>query len=312
MDKKILEVTKNYQSKVIEKLDKKAVVSTGSLILNDLTGIGGYPQNRIVEIFGQLSTGKTTLTIYAIKAIQNKIKTKQIVFLDVERTLNPDYAAKCGVDLKRLLIIQPKNAEETFNLVIDFLKTNLIALIIIDSVAALLPQREKSDKMEDNTIGLQARLMSKAMRKINYLLTEHNANIIFVNQIREKINKFFGNPETTAGGNALKFYATLRIQLKRKGKLVINQKEVGFITKVRIIKNKVAMPFTEGEIEFFYDRGISQERELIQLATAKKIINKNGDWFWYNQIKLGLGIEQAITFCKNNPKIQREILERLQ
>ncbi len=310
MEKKILEIIKNYDKKMIRN-EMLQTFSSGSLILDQLTMIGGLPKQRIIEIFGQPSTGKTTLAIYAIKALQAANKNQQMVFLDIERTLNADYAEKCGVNLTRLIILQPKNAEETFNLIIEFLQTKLIGLIIVDSVAALLPEKEQDNKMEDNTIGLQARIMSKAMRKINYLLTENNATIIFINQIREKINKFFGNPEITSGGNALKFYASLRIQLKRKGLFNENGETKGFVSKIKIVKNKLGKPYQENELTFFYNKGLCFELEMIQLGVEKRIIIKKGNWFWYNNIKLGLGYKQTINFLSEKLEIKNKILSNL-
>lgn len=308
MEKKLLEIIKEYKTDVVSKENPK-VFSTGSFLLDRITGIGGYPQKRIIEIYGQPSTGKTTLAIYAIKSIQSVLPEKKIVYLDIERTLNLEYVKKCGVKAENLVMLRPKNAEETFNLIIDFLKTNLISLIIVDSVAALLPQKEEGNKMENDTIGLQARLMSKALRKINYLLSERSATIIFINQTREKIKKFFGTPETTSGGNALKFYASLRIQLRRGS--TTNSKKIGFITHAKIIKNKLAPPFQTCELEFIYNHGIRKEWEIIKLGLEEKIITKKGNWFWYNEYRLGLGYEQVSNFFLKEPNVRQSILKSL-
>ncbi len=308
MEKKLLEIIKYYQADVV-KQEQSEVFSTGSLLLDRITGIGGYPQKRIIEIYGQPSTGKTTLAIYAIKSIQTVFPTKKVVFLDVERTLNLEYVKQCGVKTTDLILLRPKNAEETFNLIVDFLKTNLISLIIVDSVAALLPQKEEGNKMENDTIGLQARLMSKALRKINYLLSAKTATIIFINQTREKIKKFFGNPEITSGGNALRFYASLRIQLRRISST--NSKKSSFLTQAKVVKNKLAPPFQICELEFLYNHGIKQEWEIIKLGLEQKIITKKGNWFWYNEYRLGLGYEQVLSFLLKEPNIKQSILKSL-
>ena len=309
MEKKLLEIIKDYKADVVVK-EMPAVFSTGSLLLDQITGIGGYPQKRIIEIYGQPSTGKTTLAIYAVRSIQTTLPTKKVVFLDVERTLNVDYAKKCGVVSENLIVLRPKNAEETFNLIVDFLKTDLISLIVVDSVAALLPQKEEDNKMENDTIGLQARLMSKALRKINYLLSEKAATIIFINQTREKIKKFFGTPEITSGGNALKFYASLRIQLRR-GNIGTNLKTSGFLTHAKTVKNKLGAPFKTCELEFFYNYGIRQEWEIIKLGLEQKIITKKGNWFWYNNRRLGLGYEQVANFFLKEPNLKQDILKSI-
>ncbi len=304
---KLLKNTSGYsiifdQKKVI----KNSFFSSGSLIIDRLTGINGYPIKGIIEIFGQPSTGKTTLALHAISEFQ-KLNQKKTIFFDLERTLNFEYAQKIGVNIDNLIILNPKNAEETFDLIIDFLKTKEVCLIVLDSVAALLPETEENNSMSDNTIGLQARIMSKALRKINYLLSETNSSIIFINQIREKINTFFSNPEITTGGNALKFYSSLRIQLRHKGKIVIKNENKGINVGVKIIKNKRAKPFEQGIISIFFNKGINKMQEILELAVFQKIVLQKGAWYFFKDVKLGIGREKALEFLLQNPKILEKI-----
>lgn len=284
--------------------------SSGSLVVDELTGINGYPMQAIIEIFGQPSTGKTTMALHAIKEMQN-VSKKKTVFFDIERTLNLEYAKQVGVNIDELIVLKPKNAEETFDLISDFLKTNEINLIVVDSVAALLPEIEEKSQMTDNTIGLQARIMSKALRKINHLLNDTNSTIIFINQMREKIKLFFGNPETTTGGNALKFYASLRIELRKKNKIIINKENRGITVGVKIVKNKLHQPFQTGIISILFGSGISKEREIIELATENKIIIQKGSWYLYEKKKLGLGLENSVNTLKQNIKLLEEIKTKI-
>lgn len=308
----IKNIKKKKRKNAILNLEENKIknFSTGSLIIDSLTNSNGYPFNRITEIFGQPSTGKTTLALLAIKEIQ-KISKKKIIFFDIERTLNLDYVDKLGINLKQLIVLRPKNAEETFDLMISFLETKEVSLIILDSVAALLPQSEEEHNMESQTIGLQARIMSKALRKINHLLTEVEANIIFTNQIREKIKTFFGNPEITSGGNALKFYASLRIELRWKEKIIENKKEVGNVIKVKIVKNKLGIPFKIDYISIFFNEGIRLEHEVFELSLKNELIKKKGNYFWYNDIKLGLGLLKTKKFLQKNIKILNELKNKL-
>ena len=313
LEDKIKQIEKKYGYKMPlgqETFKGNKHFSSGSIIIDRLTGIGGYPTKAIVEIFGQPSTGKTTLALYAIKELQNN-STKKVVFFDIERTLNLDYAKTIGVNIDHLMVLKPKNAEETFDLIGDFLKTEEVNLIVVDSVAALLPEIEERSQMTDNTIGLQARIMSKALRKINYLLSETNSTIIFINQMREKIKLFFGNPETTTGGNALKFYASLRIELKRKGKVLINKESKGINVGVKIVKNKLSKPFQVGEISILFGEGISQAREIMQLGIEKGIIHQKGNSYQYEKNKLGVGLEKSIIFLGKNNKLLDEIKNKL-
>lgn len=310
---KLKKIEKKYGCKVPlgeENIKTPRSFSSGSLVIDQLTGIDGYPTQAIVEIFGQPSTGKTTLALHAIKEIQAK-SNKKVVFFDIERTLNLQYAQTIGVQVANLIVLKPKSAEETFDLIGDFLKTEEVNLIVVDSVAALLPESEEKSQMTDNTIGLQARIMSKALRKINYLLNETNSTIIFINQMREKIKIFFGNPETTTGGNALKFYASLRIELRKKSKLTINKEDKGVVVGVKIIKNKLSKPFQIGLISILFGEGISQVREIIELALAKAIITRKGNWYWYENEKLAIGLEKTINFLKANLNLLDRIKKRL-
>ncbi len=313
LKKKIKEIEKKYGYKINPEgvtVQKPQTFSSGSMIIDHLTGIDGYPTKTMIEIFGQPSTGKTTLALYAIKELQ-KLSNKKTVFFDLERTLNVEYAKKIGVSIKDLIVLKPKNAEETFDLIIDFLKTKEFHLIVVDSVAALLPKAEEKSQMEDNTIGLQARIMSKALRKINYLLSETNATIIFINQIREKVKLFFGNPEITTGGNALKFYASLRIELRRRGKITVGKEDEGILVAVKITKNKLSKPFQSGLISIFFGKGLSKIAEVVEIATKEKIFNQRGPWFWYQQQKLGIGVENTKQFLEKNEKLLNEIISKI-
>ena len=313
LKEKIKQIEKKYGCKVnlgCEQFEKQKYFSSGSFIIDQLTGINGYPMQKIIEIFGQPSTGKTTLALHAIKEFQELTK-KRAVFFDIERTLNLDYAQVIGVKVKDLVVLKPKNAEETFDLIGDFLKTEEFNLIVIDSVAALLPETEEKSQMTENTIGLQARIMSKALRKINYLLNKTDSTIIFINQMREKIKLFFGNPETTTGGNALKFYASLRIELRKKSKLTINKESGGISVAVKIVKNKLAKPFQTGIVPIVFGKGIFKIREVTELAIEKKIITKKGSWCWYEKNKLGMGLEKSIDFLKKNTEMFNEIKNKL-
>ncbi len=281
------------------------VIPSGSLALDAALGVGGYPRGRIVEIYGPESSGKTTLTLHAIAEAQKA--GLSCAFVDVEHAFDPVYAKNLNVNLEELIISQPDTGEAALEIADTLIRSGAIDLIVIDSVAALVPQVELEGAMSDNQMGLQARLMSKALRKLTATVSKTNSTVIFINQIRMKIGVMFGNPETTTGGNALKFYASVRLDI-RKGAAIKEQEEIlGNETKVKVVKNKVAPPFRIADFEIIYGEGISRIGEVIDLAVKNDIIEKSGSWFAYKGNKIGQGKENAKQYLKDNPKIAAEI-----
>jgi len=283
------------------------VIPTGSLALDLALGVGGYPRGRIVEIYGPESSGKTTLTLHAIAEAQKMGLT--CAFVDAEHAFDPAYAKNLKINLDDLIISQPDNGEAALEITDTLVRSGAIDLIIIDSVAALVPQVELEGGMADNQMGLQARLMSKALRKLTSTVSKSNSTVIFINQIRMKIGVMFGNPETTTGGNALKFYASVRLDI-RKGNAIKEQEEIlGNETKVKVVKNKVAPPFKTAEFEIIYGEGVSRMGEIIDIATKLEIIEKSGSWYAFKGTKIGQGKENVKTYLKENPQISLEIEE---
>ena len=281
------------------------VIPSGSLALDVALGVGGYPRGRIVEIYGPESSGKTTLTLHAIAEAQKA--GLSCAFIDAEHAFDPVYAKNLGINLEDMIISQPDNGEAALEIADTLVRSGAIDLIIVDSVAALVPQVELEGGMGDNQMGLQARLMSKALRKLTSTVSKTNATVIFINQIRMKIGVMFGNPETTTGGNALKFYASIRLDI-RKGSVIKDQDEIlGNETKVKVVKNKVAPPFKTAEFEIIYGEGVSKYGELIDLAVKADIIEKSGSWYAYGGSKIGQGKENVKKFLNENPKISEEI-----
>lgn len=281
------------------------VIPSGSLALDVALGVGGYPRGRIVEIYGPESSGKTTLTLHAIAEAQKA--GLSCAFIDAEHAFDPVYAKNLGINLEDMIISQPDNGEAALEIADTLVRSGAIDLIIVDSVAALVPQVELEGGMGDNQMGLQARLMSKALRKLTSTVSKTNATVIFINQIRMKIGVMFGNPETTTGGNALKFYASVRLDI-RKGSVIKDQDEIlGNETKVKVVKNKVAPPFKTAEFEIIYGEGVSKYGELIDLAVKADIIEKSGSWYAYGGSKIGQGKENVKKFLNENPKISEEI-----
>ncbi len=281
------------------------VIPSGSLALDLALGVGGYPRGRIVEIYGPESSGKTTLTIHAIAEAQKA--GLSCAFIDAEHAFDPTYAKNLGVNLEEMIISQPDNGEAALEIADTLVRSGAIDLIIIDSVAALVPQVELEGGMADNQMGLQARLMSKALRKLTSTVSKTNSTVIFINQIRMKIGVMFGSPETTTGGNALKFYASVRLDI-RKGTAIKDQEEVlGNETKVKVVKNKVAPPFKIADFEIIYGEGISRVGEVIDLAVKYEILEKSGSWYAYKGNKIGQGKENAKNYLKENPKVSQEI-----
>lgn len=280
-------------------------ISTGSLSLDIALGIGGLPKGRIVEIYGPESSGKTTLTLQVIAACQRKGGTA--AFIDAEHALDTAYAKRLGVNVDDLLVSQPDTGEQALEIADMLVRSSAIDVIIIDSVAALTPKAEIEGEMGDQHMGLQARLMSQALRKLTGNIKRSNTLIIFINQIRMKIGIMFGNPETTTGGNALKFYASVRLDIRRIGHVKEGEEIIGSETRVKVVKNKVAPPFKQAEFDILYNEGISRESEIINLGVAQGLIDKSGAWFSYNGQRIGQGKENARQFLKEHPAIANEV-----
>ena len=280
-------------------------VSTGSIGLDLALGVGGIPKGRIVEIYGPESSGKTTLTLHVCAEAQKDGLT--CAFIDAEHALDPVYAAKLGVDVNELLISQPDSGEQALEIADTLVRSGAVDFIIVDSVAALVPKAELEGEMGDSHMGLQARLMSQALRKLTGSISRTHCTVIFINQIRQKIGVMFGNPETTTGGNALKFYASVRLDIRRIGALKDKDEVVGNQTRVKVVKNKVAPPFRQVEFDIMYGEGISKTGELIDIGVKHGIVEKAGSWFSYNDQRIGQGKENARTFLKENPSIADEI-----
>ncbi len=283
--------------------------SSGSLIIDEILGIGGYPKGRIIEIYGPESSGKTTVSLHAISEIQ---KNGGIAaFIDAENSIDPNYAKKLGVDIKNLILSQPNSGEQALEIVDTLVKTGVIDLIIVDSVAALVPEAELNGEMNEQIIGAQARLMSKALRKITSSLNKTKTTIIFINQVREKIGLIFGNPEVTPGGRALKFSASIRMEVRRISSIKVGQDISGNNIRIKIVKNKLSAPFKVGMTEIIFSEGISKESELIELAEKEKIISKNGAWYKYKNKNISQGKIKFKKLLKEDKKLFKEISQKL-
>jgi recombination protein RecA len=283
-------------------------IPTGSLSLDIALG-GGLPKGRVIEIYGPESSGKTTLTLHAIAQVQRQGGTA--AFIDAEHALDPAYAKRIGVDVDNLLLSQPDNGEQALEITETLVRSNAVDLIVVDSVAALVPRAEIEGDMGDSHMGLQARLMSQALRKLTGVISRSHATVIFINQIRMKIGVMFGNPETTTGGNALKFYASVRMDIRRIGQIKQGDEVIGNRTRVKVVKNKIAPPFREAEFDIMYNQGISASGDILDLATAKGIVEKAGAWFSYNGEKISQGREAAKTYLEANPKVMTEIAKKV-
>ena len=281
------------------------VVSTGSLGLDIALGVGGLPRGRIVEIYGPESSGKTTLTLQVIAEMQKLGGTA--AFIDAEHALDPQYAQKLGVNVAELLISQPDTGEQALEIADMLVRSGSVDIVVVDSVAALTPKAEIEGEMGDSHMGLQARLMSQALRKLTGNIKRTNTLVIFINQIRMKIGVMFGNPETTTGGNALKFYASVRLDIRRTGAIKKGEEVVGSETRVKVVKNKVAPPFKQAEFDILYGEGISREGEIIELGVTHKIVDKAGAWYAYNGEKIGQGKDNSREYLREHPEIAREI-----
>ena len=293
--------------KVHEKMD---VISTGSVTLDMALGVGGYPKGRIIEIYGPESSGKTTFALHAIAEAQKQGGVA--AFIDAEHALDPRYAHALGVDVDNLIVSQPDTGEQALEIADQLIKSGAIAILVVDSVAALVPKAEIDGDMGDAHVGIQARLMSQAMRKLSGAISKSNAVAIFINQIREKVGVMFGNPETTSGGRALKFYASIRLDIRRVEQIKQGDTAIGNLTRVKVVKNKVAPPFRQVDVDLIYGKGISREAEILDLAVKFDIINKSGSWFSYNDEKLGQGRENIKDYLKQNPNLCEEILDKIQ
>ncbi len=283
-------------------------VPSGSLSLDIALG-GGIPKGRIIEVYGPESSGKTTLTLHAIAEVQRRGGTA--AFIDAEHALDPSYAKRIGVDVENLLLSQPDNGEQALEIVETLVRSNAVDLIVVDSVAALVPRAEIEGDMGDSHMGLQARLMSQALRKLTGVISRSKTTVIFINQIRMKIGVMFGNPETTTGGNALKFYASVRMDIRRIGQIKQGDAVIGNRTRVKVVKNKIAPPFREAEFDIMYNQGISLAGDVVDLAAARDIIEKSGAWYAYNDAKIGQGREAAKQYLQDNPEILKEIAAKV-
>ncbi|HVC36158.1 MAG TPA: recombinase RecA [Candidatus Dormibacteraeota bacterium] len=283
-------------------------ISTGSLSL-DLALGGGLPKGRVVEIYGPESSGKTTLALHAIAEIQKNGGTA--AFIDAEHALDPAYAKRIGVDVENLLLSQPDNGEQALEITETLVRSNAVDIIVVDSVAALVPRAEIEGEMGDSLPGLQARLMSQALRKLTAVISRSKATVVFINQIRMKIGIMFGNPETTTGGNALKFYASVRMDIRRIGQIKQGDRVIGNRTRVKVVKNKIAPPFREAEFDIMYNEGISKSGDVLDLATVQGIVEKAGAWFAYDNQKIGQGREASKIYLQKNPKVMADIVKKV-
>lgn len=288
-----------------EKIENVEVIPTGSIGLNAALGVGGYPKGRIIEIYGPESSGKTTLAIHAIAEAQKQDGIA--AFIDAEHAFDRFYAQKLGVNVDELLISQPDNGEQALEIADQLIRSSAIDIIVIDSVAALTPKAEIEGDMGDNRVGLQARLMSQALRKLTSTISKTNTTCIFINQLREKIGVMFGNPETTTGGNALKFYASVRLDIRRVTTIKDGDQPIGNQVRVKVVKNKVAPPFRKAEFEITFGDGISHIGELVDLSTELDIVKKSGSWFSYNDTKIGQGRDAVKRMLQDNPELCEEL-----
>ncbi len=314
LDSALKEIQKIYGKGSVMRLgDRQAVdvdvIPSGSLLIDEALGVGGYPKGRIIEIYGPESSGKTTLALHAIAECQKR--GGRAAFVDAEHSIDPVYARNLGVDIDELILSQPNSGEEALEIVEMLANSGAISLIIVDSVAALVPQAELDGEMGDNSVGLQARLMSKAMRKLAGILNKKECAVIFINQLREKVGVMYGNPETTSGGRALKFYASIRIDIRRTEAIKSGTDIIGNTCRIKIVKNKVAPPFKQCEVDIIYGQGISKQGEILDLAVQYDVIHKSGSWFEYDGNKIAQGRDSAKQYLKNNPEVTNTILEKI-
>ena len=314
LDMALKQIEKQFGKGSIMRLGEKtnleiSTSSSGSLALDAALGIGGYPRGRIIEIYGPESSGKTTVSLHAIAEIQKN--GGQAAFIDVEHALDPAYARNLGVNIDELLLSQPDTGEQALEIAEALVRSGAIEILVIDSVAALVPKAEIEGEMGDSHIGLQARLMSQALRKLSGVISKSNTIAIFINQIREKVGVMFGNPEITPGGRALKFYASVRLEVRRSEAIKHGTDIMGNKTKIKVVKNKVAPPFKTAEVDIMYGEGISQEGEVVDIGSEFDIIQKSGSWYAYNEERIGQGRENAKQYLKENPAIKAEITAKI-
>ena len=314
LNETLKEIQKMFGKGAVMKLGERQavdvdVIPSGSLLLDEALGVGGYPKGRIIEIYGPESSGKTTLALHAIAECQKA--GGRAAFVDAEHAIDPVYAKNLGVDIDELILSQPDNGEQALEIVEMLAASGAISLIIVDSVAALVPQAELDGEMSDSSVGLQARLMSKAMRKLAGVLNKQNCAVIFINQLREKVGVMYGNPETTSGGRALKFYASIRIDIRRTEALKAGSEIYGNTVKVKIVKNKVSPPFKTCELDIIYGQGISKESEILDKAVELGLIKKSGSWFEYKGAKIAQGRDSAKEYIKVNEDVAKELSEQI-
>lgn len=314
LDDAISQIEKKFGKGSVMRLGDRAavdvdVIPSGSLTLDKALGIGGYPKGRIIEIYGPESSGKTTLTLHAIAQAQKQ--GGKAAFIDAEHAIDPVYAKNLGVDIDELILSQPDSGEQALEIAEMLVRSGVIDLIVIDSVAALVPQVELDGEMGDAAVGLQARLMSKALRKLSGVMNKTNCTVIFINQLREKIGVMYGNPETTTGGRALKFYSSVRVEIRRSEQIKQNGEIVGNKANIKVVKNKVAPPFKTTQVDIIYGKGISRDGEILDLAVEGDIVEKSGAWYAYNGEKIGQGRENAKNFLLEHPAIFAEVEEKV-
>lgn len=310
LDQVLLDIEKQFGKGSVMKLGDNEhreidVISSGSLSLDIALGIGGYPKGRIIEIYGPESSGKTTFALHAIAEAQKK--GGRVAFIDAEHSLDPQYASKLGVNINELLLSQPDNGEQALEICEALVRSGAISIVVIDSVAALVPQAEIEGEMGDAHVGLQARLMSQALRKLSGVISKTNTIAIFINQLREKVGVMFGNPETTPGGRALKFYSSVRLDIRRSEQIKNGTDIIGNKTSIKVVKNKMAPPFKNCVVDIMYGEGVSVEGEIVDLASDANIIEKSGAWYSYNGEKIGQGKENVKELLKTNSKLKEEL-----
>ncbi len=310
LEQVMAEIEKQFGKGAIMKLGSEEhmeieTTPSGSLSLDIALGVGGFPKGRIIEVYGPESSGKTTIALQAVAEVQKK--GGRAAFIDAEHALDPVYAKNLGVNIEELLLSQPDTGEQALEICEALVRSNAVSIVVIDSVAALVPQAEIEGEMGDSHVGLQARLMSQALRKLGGIINKTNTTAIFINQLREKVGVMFGNPETTPGGRALKFYASVRLDVRRGEQIKVGDSVIGNRTTIKVVKNKVAPPFKVAAVDIMYGEGVSREGELIDIAAELEIIDKSGAWYSYNGEKIGQGKENTKIFLKNNPEIADEI-----
>lgn len=310
----ISQIEKQFGKGSIMKLGDRSnvdvdAISSGSLKIDEALGIGGYPKGRIIEIYGPESSGKTTLALHAIAEVQKK--GGRAAFIDAENAIDPKYASNLGVNIEELILSQPDSGEQALEITEMLIRSGAIDLVVVDSVAALVPQAELDGEMGDSQVGLQARLMSKAMRKLSGVMNKSECTAIFINQLREKVGIVYGNPETTPGGRALKFYSSVRLDIRKSEAIKVGTDIVGNKVNVKVVKNKVAPPFKIASIEIMYGEGISYVGEILDLSVDYDLIQKSGSWFSYNGEKIGQGKETAKTYLKEHPELMKDLSEKI-